>query len=164
MEKKGEFQLSFSMIFSIIVIIAIIGIAFYVITYFLSLSKCTEVGLFYDDFKKHIDRAWRASIHEDSNALKDSTLPSSIEFVCFGNHTQTPLDKYKKQYNYFRGYEDENFFLYPANKACDGELSALKLEHVRTENFFCVPVKNNRIKIKTIKDYSDSLVTIQDEI
>ena len=158
MLKKGQLHLSFGMIFSIIIIIAIIGVAIYFISNFLGTTKCVEVGFFYDNLKTHIEKAWRSTIHQDTFA---DSLPSEIELVCFGNFTQTPLNEYKDEYEYLkRRYFDKNLFLYPPQKACDGELSSFSLDHIKTNNFFCVPVKEGKAQIKTEKGNFDSLVTI----
>ena len=62
MNKRGQIDISFGMIFSIILIIAVVGVAFYVINNFIELKKCTEIGLFYDDLKKYIDEAWQSTM------------------------------------------------------------------------------------------------------
>ncbi len=157
MSKRGQFSISFSMIFSIIIIIAIVGVAFYVISGFLSTSKCAEVGLFYDDLKNYIEKAWQSTIHQDTFS---SALPSGIESVCFGNIAQASQEynEIKKAFINSNG----NVFLYPPQKACDSSLSAIKLEHVQINNFFCKNVENNKIEIKTSKDKFDALVTIKE--
>lgn len=149
-------HLSFGVIFSIILIIAIIAVAFYVITNFLSLSQCSQIGLFYEDLESHINKAWLSTIHQDTF---NGNLPSDIESVCFGNPKQAPAN-YKDEYNELLKYtRDNNVFLYPPKKACPN-LEAKKIEHFRTEEFFCIPLKNNEIQIKTRKDRFDQLVTV----
>ena len=44
---RGQIQLSFGMIFSIIIIIATIAVAFYVISTFMDTSRCIDVENFY---------------------------------------------------------------------------------------------------------------------
>jgi len=159
MQKRGVFEISFGMIFSIIIIIAIISVAFYVLTKFMGVSKCTQVGLFYDDLKTYTEKAWQAQIHKDTFT---GSLPSGIELVCFGNFTQSPQAKYVSVFNDLqeRQGRDKNVFLYPIQQECDLPLSAFKLLHVKTSNFFCVPVKNNKMQIKSEKSEFDSLVTL----
>ena len=62
MDKKGQIDISFGMIFSIIIIIATVAIGFYVITYFLNLSSCTKVGLFWNSLNEEVDKAWNSDI------------------------------------------------------------------------------------------------------
>ena len=82
MEKRGSVQLSFGMIFSIIIIIVTVSIAFYVIAYFLDLRKCTEIGLFYKDFQDKIDDIWKSEFASEEFVGR---LPSGIDGVCLGN-------------------------------------------------------------------------------
>ena len=161
MNKRGQIDISFGMIFSVILIIVVVGVAFYVINNFLDLKKCTEIGLFHDDLKKYIDNAWQSTIHKDTFK---GTLSSGIELVCFGDLNQIPLSQYKQEYDSlsraFINNKERNVFLYPIQKACDATLSSFKLEHVKTNNFFCIPVVDNKIELKTKKDQFESLVTL----
>ncbi len=89
--KKGQgiFGMSFSMIFSIIIIIAIIGVAFYAITYFLNLSRCGQITTFYDDLQDEANQAWVSTNHRK---VFEGSVPSGIEYVCFGLVSQSVLD------------------------------------------------------------------------
>ncbi len=166
MKKRGQFDISFSMIFSIIVIIAIVGVAFYVIRSFVFVSNCAEIGLFYDDLKNYIDEAWQSTIHQDTfpNKKHQAIIPSGIELVCFGNLTQSPSKDYKEQYDSLLrsniNAKDRNVFLYPEQKSCDSSLKSYKLNHIKTQEFFCLQVKDNKISLKTKKDEFESSVTI----
>ena len=161
MNKRGQIDISFGMIFSIILIIAVVGVAFYVINNFIELKKCTEIGLFYDDLNKYIDKAWQSTIHKDTFK---STLPSGIDLVCFGDLNQAPVENYKEEYDSlsrtFINNKEKNVFLYPVQKACDASLSSLKLEHIKSDNFFCIPVIDSKIELKTEKAQFEALVTL----
>lgn len=149
-------QISFGVIFSIIIIIAVIGVAFYVIVKFLDTSKCSEVNLFHRDFENYIEKAYSAEIHQDTFK---SSLPSGIEQVCFG--TPDPSYSDKDVYIALKNYKnsDKNVFLYPPKKAC---APSIKLEHISVSGFFCIPVKDGKIQIKTEKQAPDS-ITIKPE-
>jgi len=159
MRKRGQFDISFGMIFSIIIIIAIIGVAFYVITNFLQTSKCAEIGLFYDDLRKDIDKAWEATKYRDSFT---GTLSSGVEMVCFGDSSQTP-GEYKKEFDELvrGGGRGHNVFISPKKEACDVSLASIKLEHAKTDQFFCVNVNDKKLSIKMEKNVFDSLVSIK---
>lgn len=158
MQKRGQFNISFGMIFSIIIIIVIIGVAFYVIMSFLQTSKCAEIGLFYDDLREHIDKAWQATKYRDSFT---GTLSSGVEMVCFGDSSQTPRE-YRKEFDELvrEGRRGHNVFISPKKEACDVSLVSMKLEHAKTDQFFCVDVNDNKLSIKIEKNVFDSLVTI----
>ncbi len=147
MDKKGDFSLPFGVIFSIIVIIAILGVAFYVLINFVKLGKCTDIGLFYNELKTEINKAWRAPISEE---ILEGKLPSDVELVCFGNRSVSAEREYNEVYRKLvRG--DDNIFLYPSQKACDSNLNSIKLEHITFDSFFCIPVENGKVKIETKK-------------
>ena len=143
------------MIFSIIIIIAIIATAFYVITRFLGTSKCTEIALFHDDLKDYIDRAWHSTIHQDTFS---GTLPEGIEEVCFGDISQARRPEIQRAFINTNG----NVFLYPPEQACDTSFRAVKLENVEIQQFFCVKVEKNEITIKTSKTQFESLVALSE--
>lgn len=158
--KRGQVQLSFSMIFSIILIIAMVVVAFYVISYFLNLSKCTSIGLFYRSLSEEIDKAWMAEITQ--NVFK-AELPSGIKEVCLGNLTQT-AGEFKEEHEalstLFR-HSKSNIFLYPANKACNKEYASFNLKHATTDGFFCIGVIENKAEIKIVKNSDEALVSLE---
>jgi hypothetical protein len=159
-EKKAQIQLSFGMIFSIIIIIATLVVAFYVISYFLNLNKCTQIGLFYSSLQGEVNKAWQADMIQKTFAGK---LPSGIAKLCFGNSSQMPLQEDREEYEYFKSHAKTgyNMLFYPAGKACDGELAFNKLEHIRTDNFFCVPVKSGNAGVVLFKESTDALVKLR---
>lgn len=172
MNKKAQevFGMSFGMIFSIIIIIAILGVGFFTIRHFLSLSKCSQVGLFLEDLQDEVDRAWTSGIYQGTFEGK---LPSSglsnleIEKVCFGDlDDNAPNDRITQEEldNYQNPGDGFFTFLYPPENACGGDLFYKKLQHAETSGnkFFCVDVKNNIASIKLDKTPSDSLVKISE--
>ena len=171
MNKRGQevLGMSFGMIFSIILIIAIIGVSFYAITYFLNLNKCTKVGFFFQDIQEQIDSAWTSDISRKSFNIKQGNafeLPKGITNVCFGTlslPSQTERDNnLKNELDFYNNNIENNVFLYPTEKACNGELFTLKIEHFQTSNdkFFCVQIIDNKLEINLRKDTSDSLVKL----
>ena len=157
--KRGSIELSFNMIFSIIVIIALIGVAFYAISSFLDISKCAKIGIFYNDFQDRIDKAWRGSLTKDSFT---GNLPNSIENVCFGNLSVGVGRQFREQYeelSVYAGYE-ANTFLYPGTKACDSTSLHRSIKHINAGEFFCVPVENGEVSIKISKESGDALVRV----
>lgn len=158
MEKKGDIQISFGMIFSIILIIALVGVSFYVIMHFLDLRECTSTGLFYQDIENRIASAWSAV---EVQEVYKGRLPGGIDEVCFGNSSTIPLPGYEDEFAMFKKYYelDENVFLYPPGKVCTG-LEKHKLEHITTSEFFCVNVIEGKMQVKMSKTSSDSFVKL----
>ncbi len=150
MQKRGVFEMSFSMIFSIILIVVFISLAGYVIfKLIIPVKQCAETELFFKDLQNYITEAWQAKIHQD--IFNKGNLPPNIEFVCFGNFSQMPAQEDKDKFDVLKRYNErtKNVFLYPPENVCTDSPSSIKLSHIRTNGFFCVPVENNKIKIKT---------------
>ena len=163
MRKRGSISLSFGMIFSIIIIIAIIGVAFYAISYFLNLGKCTEISLFYQNFQKEVDKAWSSEITRESFI---GNLPGGIKSVCFFDRDATGAigvgEEYEALEDYFitRG----NMFLYPPEDACN-QVSK-KAEHVDLSGlggWHCFEVRDKKVRIPLEKGSFDALVRINKE-
>jgi len=167
-DKKGQevMGMSFGVIFSIIIIIAIIGVAAYAIVHFIGLKKCADTGFFYRDLQDEINRAWTAGTGRYVDAITIAA-PSGITHFCFGNLSFTstlppfiPQQTELKRLTQF-GLEG-NAFLYPPNEACDGELFYFNLEHADAgDTFFCI-LKDSDGKITATihKEPSDRLVTV----
>ena len=160
MEKRGDIELSFGMIFSIILIAVVIAVGIYAINYFVGLGKCSEVGLFYKDLKEEVDRAWNSEITRESF---DSRLPSGIASVCFGS-LENGGGKFLEEYNALRRYRNQegNVFLYPPEKSCDQPV--LKVEHIDFSdlgNFECFDVIDGVVKFKLEKESFDNLVKVR---
>jgi len=141
--RRGNLELSFNMIFSIILIIAILGAAFYVLSFFFNINKCTNNGLFYKDLQTEIDKAWNADFAEDTISL---SLPGSSDFVCFGNVSLGAEPGITKQYDEikFYGTRGNNLYIYPIKSACNKDLSSYNLKHVQSSKMFCAPVKEGK--------------------
>ena len=178
MKKKGQeiFGMSFSVIFSIFLIIAIIAVAFYAITHFLSLDNCAQIGRFYEDFQDEIDKAWKDEIYEDIFIIK---VPKEVETICFGAlsllTTFTPDIPMQNEFiSKYSATTDTYVFLIPKKEKelCEG-MSRLKLQHAEAfaddgippdDKFFCKPAtelskETGAIRLKI--DSTDLLVSIR---
>ena len=156
-QKRGVISISFSMIFSVILIIAIIGVSFYAINYFLNLGKCAEISLFYQGFQNEIDEAWSSEIARTTFVGK---LPGDIESVCFRESGASGVGKeYEASEDYFR--TGGNMFLYPPERACNQVL--IKAKHIDLTGFGwgCFSVRDNRVEIPIEKGSFDALVKIK---
>ena len=159
MKKRGQFQLSFGMIFSIILIVAALVVAFYVISYFLNFQKCAQIGFFYKDLQGNVDDAWQSDLARESVSI---SMPSGIEEVCFGNLTQPTRtsDKERQVELKKRGFLKKNVYLYPPRKACELSLSVYDLEHATMPEFFCVDVKSGKVRVNLEKRVDEALVRV----
>jgi len=148
--------MSIGVIFSIIIVIALIGVSIYVVTIFMGIGECANIGLFKDDFQDAVDRAWRSEIVKDNFV---ASVPNGIEFVCFseeGKNTRSDGEIYESLRRYFsRG----NMFFYPPENACDQPY--MVIEHIEIERFICFESVNGKVTIGLEKDSSDSLVKVR---
>ncbi len=142
MNKRGQMQLSFGMIFSIILIIAFIAFAFYAIKIFLNAQEAAKITRFRENMQEDVDKVWKSAF---SSQEETYSLPGKIKKVCF------------KKWNY------ENLLFEPADAV---DLEPLNIDNInieettKNENPFCIE-NNNGISLILSKDYGETLVTIK---
>ncbi|MSS74465.1 hypothetical protein EXS72_02385 [Candidatus Pacearchaeota archaeon] len=169
MNKRGAIELSFGMIFSIIIMIAIIGVAVYAITSFLQIGKTSQISLFHQKFQNTVDEIWSSSI---TNKIVSFSLPSSIELICFGSLIGTNYNplyerKFKEFVKYSNLHEQRNTnrFLYPIDTAKNFAYSKTEKIDVTelTGSFDCFEINSGNVKIRFEKNEFDSSVKIKHE-
>jgi hypothetical protein len=139
--KKGQLQLSFGMIFSIILIIAFLGFGFYAIMKFIDLQNSIQIENFLRDFQQDIDKMWKSS--QGSQTIK-YPLPSKISAVCFKNDEFQNLE-------------------FISNSMIKGDLieNIDIAEITEKENPYCIQNVKGKISITLIKDYGETLVRVE---
>ncbi|MFH1801291.1 MAG: hypothetical protein ABH804_00440 [archaeon] len=161
--KRGQMQLSFGMIFSIILIVIFISVAFYAILKFLDVQNSMKVGKFLNDFQTDVDRMWKGS-HGSQEV--EYYLPSKIEYVCFIDYSLQSKGSRADIYNKMKQvyYEHENIFFYPLGSA-EG-MDASEIEHINlekiteSENPYCVQNVDGKIKFTLKKNYDEATVDV----
>jgi len=158
--KRGQLQLSFSIIFSIILIIAFVGIAIYAIMTFLSWGNCGQIGIYYSGLQGRVNTIWNEG--GIANTLFADRVPAGVEKVCFGNLSQGAAQRSREEQLFFQKYirYGGNIFIYPPSKACDQALATKTLEHARMDEFFCVPVQSGKIEVRLRYEKGDEYVTL----
>lgn len=133
-------QLSFGMIFSIILIIVFIVFAFYAIKNFIKLQQDVQIKKFAEDLQSDIDKMWGST---QGSKTESYTLPDKVEAVCFED----------------RGYEN---LIFHSSKPIEG----VKIEHLdiekitKDESSFCIENIEGEVSMIIEKNYGESLVTI----
>lgn len=160
--KRAQMQLSFGMIFSIILIIVFISFAFFAISKFLGMQRSIVVASFIDDLQKDVDRMWQSA---QGSQEKNYILPKKIQYVCFidfksrANNKNYIYDELGQVYS-----ESENMFFYPVGSA-EG-LDSKEIKHIDInkitgmENPFCIENIGGKVKIIIKKGFEDNLVKI----
>lgn len=165
MNKKAQevLGMSFSMIFSILLIIAFLAVAIYAIIYFISFKNCSLQSIFINDLKEDVNTVWNsASKSQDFSR----NLPTGIQQFCFIDFSKS-INNLDEVYDDLKRYEgkDANLFLYPSKKAyC--RLAYYKIEHIDLEkitelkNPYCIE-NNGKPVLKLSKGIYDALVKIE---
>jgi len=151
-EAGGQMQISFGMIFSIILIIVFIVFAIYGITKFLCISKIAQVEKFKSDFQEDIDSMWKST---QGSERVEYFIPKKIEQVCFKNRINPKTLK------------DENMYFVPEKFSCDIS-TAYILDNVDiaktvaglTGRKLCIDNSNGKISMTIKKAFNENLVTI----
>lgn len=167
MKKRGKrgqiLGLPFGVIFSIILIIAFIVVAFFVIKHFLCLGDQTKSGMFFEDFEKDVNEAFR-SVDIESNF--SYAIPGRVDYVCFVDFSRQGSGKNKEIYNKLKLYELRgNLFLYPISQECliwNKNIEHIDLgEMTKEDNPYCKEVKNSKIEFYFTKGAFEDLVKIK---
>ncbi len=163
--KKAEvFGMSFSMIFSIILIAVFVAAAFIGIRSWLNTQKNIQVGLFMDDLQKEVDNAWGAS--ESFSTIYKGFLPSGIQSVCFinwsaksGNLSSSEKKIYDELRRTHLDYK-KNFYVYSPNT--DFYLTSREIKHIdlTKKNIVCINAVKNQASIKITKRFENPLVEV----
>lgn len=165
-KKADVMGLSFTTLFSIILIIIFIAVAFYAINAFLNSQKCAQIGMFVDDIKGEVDNAWGGSMTDSEFRGK---LPSDIKYACIADLSKSMNSKgLEGEIGYdISAYEgsDVNLFFYPLKNACS--LGQHKINHIdlekitRERNPHCFLNEGGIVKMRIKKEFNEALVSIE---
>jgi hypothetical protein len=162
MRKRGQFRISFGMMFSMILIAVFVFLAFYVISMFLDIKDEVETGGFIDDLGDEIERLHKST----GGAEKTKTLrlgKDEITHVCFFDFERGQSGPYDEQFNDIKRKTSasDNFYFYPRRFA---EFDSAEIKHVDMENFeqnpYCIRAQDREFEFRLSKDIGDSLIKI----
>lgn len=155
----GVMGMPFTIIFSIIIIIAVLATAFYVIKIVYESQRCSQAGMFLKELKNSVEQAY-----EDTYANKTFSqyLPSGITRVCVADlSTEGDTKEEKEMILDLRRYSDEdsNVFLYPPKKVCS-EANSKRINYIENKGIYCFYVKDGRANIRIERDYLGNTVRL----
>ena len=162
--KRGQIQISFGMIFSIVLIIIFFAFAFYAIRIFFGIGDSAEIGKFVNDLQSDVNRIWRST---ESSYEEKYFLPSEINKICFADFSSDAEKKGINENIYseliMNYHRIENVFLYPEGSWKNSfEIKNLNIfEITRNENPFCIENHEGNLKIRLIKRSDEALVRIE---
>jgi len=135
-KNKAQMQISFGMIFSIILIIAFIAFAVYGILKMLELQETAKVGKFMDNFQDDVDSMWKGSLGSQE---VNYSLPKKIEKVCLKN------------------WEYENLVFVPENSV---SLNSVNISHLNLPRTICFDNINGEVSMLLKKDYGENSISV----
>lgn len=139
-KKRGGINLSFGMIFSIILVVVFLAIAFYAIKKFLDFQNDLKIEQFKDNLQKDIDDLWRSSKGDYEGKY---SLPAKVQSVCFRD------DAY------------ENLVFSP-NTITGKLINHIDIGKTLGEtSSLCFNNVNGKVDILMTKDFGDNLVTLK---
>src|SRR3989344_8424618 len=165
---RGQFQISFGMIFSIILIAVFIVVAIIAINAFLKISCTASNGQFIKELRDDVERIWAQS---GQDVLFESSLGNGfsckVEKVCFFNYDKPQKGQANEEYEDFQTFgtnSESNLYFYPQKNA---DLKSINIAHVNmqafNENPYCIKAENGRIRMRLSKDQfaGETLVKIK---
>lgn len=160
--KRGQLELSFGMIFTIILIAVFIGFAIYVILTFLNFSDKVKIEQFEEELQKDIDDIWKSP---QGNKEVSYSLPKQIERVCFFDKSSPARGKDSSLHNLFIMLSlKENLMFYPEASG-EGD-NGITLQHIdiakitKANNPYCVN-NTGKINFKISMNYGEGLVNVE---
>ena len=163
-QNRGQMQMSFGMIFSIILIVVFLGFAFYAIKTFLDYKNNAIALKFYDGLQDDIDRIWRESTW--SSEQWKHIVPSGVDYVCFVDFSSDAGGENSNLYSELQ-WEDydgsKNVVFYPVKSADSWSkgISHMDIEKTTAEdNPLCIKTSSGKVGLTLKKDIDEMLVTI----
>ena len=161
----GIFGIGFGMIFSIILIVFFVIVAFIAIKAFLDTQRCAQIGLFVTDLQGEVDKTWNS---QKSDFEFKSRLPTKIKYVCFADLSKEitstgVVGDMGRELGVYKGYI-ANMFLYPTEPTCDmvyHEIDHIDIDKIISlKNPYCITVDDGNINIDIVKNFDDKLVSL----
>lgn len=163
-KKRGQFQLSYGMIFSIILIVCFIVVAFIAINFFLKMGCSSDEVNLIKNFQDKVDEIWSGGGIEGYTFREIIGENCGIKEICFYNsgkdYTTSEVD-YMFMTKTDSSGKEHNFYLYPQRKA---KIPSVYIKHINIENLaknpYCIKIEEGKIEIKLNKGIRESLVNI----
>jgi hypothetical protein len=138
--KRGQANISFGMIFSIILIIVFLAFGFYAIKKFIDLQQTIQIQTFLKDLQNDVDKMWKSV--QGSQEIS-YTLPTKATAVCFQND------------------EFQNLRFVSDNPLPGKQINNLDiLNTIGQASSLCIENTKGKIKMRLTKNYGETLVTL----
>ena len=138
--KRGQLDISFGMIFSIILIIIFLAFGFYAITKFLELQQSIQINTFQNDFQNDVNNMWKSA---QGSQTVTYTLPTKISSICFVE-------------NEFYNLAFTSSSIIPGKQIDNLDIAKI----TKNENPFCIANVKGKISMTIVKNFGETLVTV----
>jgi len=163
--KRSQMEMSYGMMFSVILIAIFIFVAVYAIIMFLNINQQVETGFFTDNLQDEVNRIWNGA---GEDTFINLTLRSSkITHICFFNSDEPKKGNFEGIDEIFSELEshplssNENLYFYPPKYA---DVSAKKISHIDMSKFksnpYCIKKTGDVIRMRLSKELGESLVGV----
>jgi hypothetical protein len=157
----------FTMIFSIILMVFFVVVAFIAIRAFLSSRDCAQIGIFYDSLETEVKRAWNSQgTSFEFPGEEKIRLPKKLTHICFtnlSNRFNGEFGDFGEELSIYE-FETSNVFLIPTKSSCDmpGKYVAhLDMEKITKKgNPYCIEIKGGVFSFNIDKGINKRLVEI----
>ena len=151
MNKRGQIHLSFGMIFSIILIVVFLVLAFFVIKRFLGLQQDVIYRNFIENFQSDVESVYKST---SASSQVNYSMPNKVDRVCFVKNCKSD----------FRCNDIEDNLVFEGEKQFESAfINYIDLDKTIGDSInkeFCVNVINKKLRLGITKDYQEALVTI----
>ena len=154
MKKRGQFQLSYGFIFSVILIAIFVFAAIYVIYIFLNIGDKVETSMLINKLQNDVNRIYNSRGGEDRVFSYELKRGEGVTHICFYNSGIDPTDSGNEMYLDIRRSMNlkNNIYFYPRKyaKTSAGEIKHIDISSLET-NPFCIGKEGNEFKIRLSK-------------
>jgi hypothetical protein len=138
--KKAAMEISFGMIFSIILIIVFLSFAFFGIKKLLGVQEVAMIEQFKDNFQNDVNKIWNGP---QGQQTVEYNLPRKVEGVCIENS------------------EFQNVYFLPEGKFARATINNIDMEKsIVSNNRLCFEKKEGKIVMTLGKDFGENKVTV----
>jgi hypothetical protein len=138
--KLGQANISFGMIFSIILIIIFLAFGFYAITKFIEMQKTVQIQQFSKNLQDDVDKMWKSV--QGSQEIS-YTLPNQVTAICFQED------------------EFQNMKFVSENPIPGKQINNIDIVNtVGNAGSLCIKNNKGKVKIRLLKEYGETLVTL----
>lgn len=163
--KRGQIDISYGMIFSVILIGVFLFVGFFAIKMFLDLGEKAEVAGFINELREEINTLYR-SVGGAEGVVVTLNTNGKLTHVCFFDRTKeitgdAETRQIGEDLRRIGGSLSHNMYFYPRNSV---DTQSTEIENIDMDklesNPYCIKKEDDKIKITLSKDISETLVRI----